>query len=141
MQRNILQRVNLTVVGIDIFDFQHIFTKSALTKIGGNYLLVFLYLARGTLGKFFPKIEHHDRIADIHDQFHVMLHQDNSNPGVADSLDQMSEIGSLTGVESGGRFIQQNYFRLEGHGTGYFQKTTFAEGQIFSRLGGMVGNA
>src|SRR5215831_6490667 len=77
------------------------------SKIGLDDAWVGLNLSRGSLGDLFPKIEHGDDIADVHDHRHVMLDQQDGFPKRTQVLNQPIQLMGLAGVHAGGRFVEE----------------------------------
>ncbi len=63
---------------------------------------------RGRPGrKFTTKIQHGDAVADVEDQVHVVLDQQDPTAGRYDLLDERPKAGYLIGREAGGWFVEE----------------------------------
>src|SRR3972149_5264729 len=70
---------------------------------------------KGTvLGDFLPVAEHHDLIRDVHDERHVVLHEQDGDPPVADLGDPLAHVDRFPHVQSGHGLIEQEELRLAG---------------------------
>ncbi len=96
-----------------------------------------LHLGRRAFGDLAAEIEHHDFVADRHDEIHVMLDQEHGDVVlVANSSDQATKTLDLVVIEAAGRLIQQQKPRPRHKRAGKLDPFLQAERQVRDRLRG-----
>ena len=91
-----------------------------------------LYFLGSALGDFYPEIKHGNPMAKLHDHFHVMFHDKDSDPFLINTSDKLHHGMFLFGVHTGYGFIQHQKFRLGSQGNGNPQDTLVTMRQIDS---------
>ena len=84
------------------------------SKICLDYGLILLDLIRRAICDLHSEIQNSDLVADIHDQLHIMLNQDNSHSKAADLIDYMHKMLGLCGVHACSRLIEEEKLRTSG---------------------------
>jgi hypothetical protein len=62
---------------------------------------------RGALGDLLSEVQHHDPIRDVHDGGHVVLHQQQGDPAIADRANHLDGAHGLVVVHAGERLVEQ----------------------------------
>ena len=76
-------------------------------------------------------IQHRDFLADTHNEIHIVFDEQDSNAElVTDAAHRLHEFFRLIGVHAGGRFIQQQQFRVRCQSAGNLQLALLAVGQL-----------
>ena len=79
-------------------------------KIGLDDFFIVLDFRRRALGDFFAEVEHHDPVRDIHDCWHIVLHQHDRNTAfVAHRTHEIDHVHCLIVVHACEWFIEQQH--------------------------------
>ncbi len=101
-----------------------------MRKVGLDDGGVFPDFLGRSLGDSLAVIEDEDALADAHDDFHIVLDQeDGERKAVADGKDHLHESVLFGGVHAGGGFIEEEKSRAGGQGAGDFEASLVAVGQ------------
>ena len=86
-------------------------------------------------GDFLAVIEHHNAVADVHHQPHVMLDEQQRDAVVADAPDQLAERNALGGVHPRGRLVQREELGVGGEpAAGMNPAERIARGKLIRRI-------
>ena len=86
-------------------------------------------LGGGPLRDLPAEVEHDDLVADLHDQVHVMLDDDQGEARSFQLQNELPEPGGFHLVHARGRLVQQEKARAEGQGPGDLHPALVAVGQ------------
>jgi hypothetical protein len=81
--------------------------KLSASKTRLNDALVRLDVVRRPLGNLLPMIEDEDHLAEPHDNFHIMLDEENGAPLIPEPGDGGQEVVEQRTVDPGGRLVQK----------------------------------
>ena len=81
LKRDTVQCRNVSVIHLEIFHLQHKLPlrsakSGAFSEIGFLHLLVVLNFLRIALAKLLTVVQHHNVVANVHNEFQVMLNDD-----------------------------------------------------------------
>ena len=93
----------------------------------------FWMLLRGAGGDELAVVETVDLVGDVHDQVHVVLHDEHGHAGVADRGDARDQVLALARVRARGRLVEQQQPRLRGQSAGDLYQALLAVGQAGRR--------
>ena len=103
---------------------------SLLAKICGDDLGISGDLLRQPRRDGLPVVDDLDALADVHDQGHVVLDQQNGHAeAVPDGMDAGEKLRRLRGVHAGGGLVQKEHLHIRGQGPGNLQLPLPAIGQ------------
>ena len=94
--------------------------------------------AFGDLG---AEIEHHDAVGEIHDEAHVVLHQQHRHAAVAQLPQQGREPLLLHVPQAGGRLVEQQQHRIDAERARDLDDALLAERQAAGELVDLVAEA
>ena len=101
-----------------------------LPQIGLDDPGIVLDLAGCSLGNSYTVVEHFDPLADLHDEFHVVLDEKHGKVVILPELqDELQQILRLGGVHPGGWLIKKKELRARGQRPGDLEAPLFAVGQ------------
>lgn len=100
-----------------------------MAQIGFDNLGVMSDLVGGALGDDFAIVQHINFVTDSHDDFHIVLDEENSDSGVGDAADEVEEVLGFGGVHTCSGFIEQEQGGCGGEGPGNFESTLEAVGE------------
>ncbi len=92
-------------------------------------------------GDLLAEVEHGDRVADAHDDVHVVLDQDQRDAMVADLADDRHQLLDVGRGEAGGRLVEQQELRIESQSAADLEQALLAVGQVARFLVGQLGKA
>src|SRR5690349_3052914 len=81
-------------------------------EIRGDDLLVALHVGGDAFGDLLAVIEHQNAIAHAHDEFHVVLDQQDRRAVLADALEELAQRRRLGRVHAGSRLVEREQPRL-----------------------------
>jgi hypothetical protein len=109
-----------------------------LTEVGLEHFRVVADLSRGAGGDDAAEVEHHDPVADLHDEVHVVFDEDHRHP-LAHAADQVAELAHLLAGEPRRRLVEQEQLRLAdecaGEGDPFLDTVGKLAGQSAGELG------
>jgi hypothetical protein len=108
----------------------------SLTQIRFDDPVIVPDFRRRAIGYFNAVVKHGDPVGYSHNEFHVMFHQKDGQPGIADGFYHMHQGHLLLGIHPGSRLVQQKNTRLYCQGTGYFKTTLLTIGEACRRFKG-----
>ena len=95
--------------------------------------LVLLDGVRLAVGDALAVVEHRHPVAEAHDQFDVVLDEQDGDARVADAADAVDQVLPLGRVHAGGRLVEQQQSRLGGQGAGDLHQPLLPVGQAGGR--------
>jgi hypothetical protein len=99
-------------------------------EVGFDDFGVGLDFGGGAFGDLHTVVEDGDALADAHDDFHRVLHEEDGEVELfLDLLDQADEFDFLGRVHAGGGFVEQEEFRFRREAADDFEAALFAVGQ------------
>src|SRR5205809_8029437 len=99
------------------------------TEVGGPDDLGVANLARYALEERQAEVDDVDVVADLHDQRHVVLDQEDAGPPPGDDLpEDLTESLRLRAVEAGGRLVEEENLEVPGDGPGQLDEPALAGG-------------
>ena len=90
---------------------------------------------------FSPWTRTGDAVAEVEDEAHVVLDDEDGDAPVADGEDEFFGCAGLLGVHAGGGLVQEEQAGFAGHGPGDFELALFAVGEVAGEVVGLVGEA
>src|SRR6266404_4105479 len=84
--------------------------------------------------ELFSVVEDENLFAEIHDDLHVVLHDQDSFAAGAEIADGAQEIGEQTSINTGGGLIQKNQVLVNHQDPGKLQKSLLAVGKIAGKF-------
>src|SRR5512143_3289190 len=106
-------------------------------QIHPDHLPVLLDREGTVLGDLLPVAHHDDLVRDLHDDRHVVLHEQHGDAHVADPRDQPSHIVRFPHVQPGRGFIEQEELRLAGERPADLDDALLAVGEADRLRSGM----
>src|SRR5512135_657445 len=91
-----------------------LFPSLVVPQVHPDHLPVLLDREGTILGDLLPVAHHDDLVRDLHDEGHVVLHEQHGDAHVADPRDQPSHFVRFPHVQPGRGFIEQEELRLAG---------------------------
>src|SRR6185436_16291169 len=108
------------------------------TEVGLNHALVGLDQARRPLGDLLAVVENEHRLAQPHDDLHVVLDEEDRAPLVAQPAHGGEQVVEQRAVHAGGRLVEQDQRRI-GHEHAYeLHQLLLAVGEIARVLAGQA---
>src|SRR5512143_58879 len=110
-------------------------------QVHPDHLPVLLDREGTILGDLFPVTHHDDLVRDLHDEGHVVLHEQHGDAQVADPRDQPPHFVRFPHVQPGRGFVEQEELRLAGERPADLDDALLAVGQADRFRSGMGADA
>src|SRR5512140_1643004 len=117
------------------------FPSLVVPQIHPDHLPVLLDREGTILGDLLPVAHHDDLVRDLHDDRHVVLHEQHRDAHVADPRDQPSHLVRFPHVQPGRGFIEQEGLRLAGERPADLDDALLAVGEADRLRSGMGADA
>ena len=87
-------------------------------EIRRRHPLVVTDLVGGSVRDQRAEVQHIDGVAEVQDEAHIVIDQQDRHPGVADPTQPLGQPEALRAVESRRRFVEEEEAGLTGQSTG-----------------------
>ena len=87
---------------------------------------------------FSPWTRHGDAVAQVEDEAHVVLDDEDGDALVADGEDEFFGGAGFLGVHAGGGLVEEEQAGVAGEGAGDFELALFAVGEVAGEVVGFV---
>ena len=114
---------------------------AAGAQIGLDHLVVLLYFGGRAFSNLLAVVQHRDAVAQAHNQFHIVLNEQNRSVVVTDAVDQLAQHHFLRRVHARSRFVERDELRVGGQSAGNFQAPLVAVTQGAGLVVGKFGYA
>ena len=110
-------------------------------EVGGDDAFVRLDDLGGAFDEFLALDEDGDAVAEVEDEAHVVLDDEDGGALVPDGQDQVLGGAGFLWVHAGGRLVQEEEAGFAGEGAGDFQLALFSVGEVAREVVAFVGEA
>jgi hypothetical protein len=113
----VLPRCSGTAASVGTGELRGVGLGDLVAEVGLGDLGVGLDLGRGAGGDLLAGVQDGDPVADLHDEVHVVLDQQDAHPG-RDGADQLAELVHLVLGQPGGGLVEEEQVGLGDEGAG-----------------------
>ena len=110
-------------------------------EVGGDDAFVALDDVAGAFDEFFALDEDGDAVAEVEDEAHVVLDDEDGDALVADGEDEFFGGAGFLGVHAGGGLVEEEQAGFAGECAGDFELALFAVGEVAGEVVALVGEA